>query len=726
MLDKKLGAIVALLAGCIAFSGCSDDKDVQLGQNTDDTPSAVDTDGDGINDEQDNCPAIANPNQTDTDRDGVGDACDNDDDGDGVADNADNCPLAANPEQKDTDGDGIGDACDADQGNGDGDDDGDGVDNDDDNCPTTPNPDQLDSDDDGVGNVCDDDSEVPATACRFGDDAAFSPIANAGDDDDDVTVDSGTDGVCLLCGVQDDDNAIDGNLDNAARLNTTVGALGGSAFITVTGNQSFTGDRRVGFVISRPDSVLTLDLIRSLDVTLFNDGETVADSNDSDLLNLDLLGLIGDNNRRLALVRTDQTFDAIRLRLNGGVNALSSVDVYSACVQNGTIPDGGDTNSTSRLSNALSGLTAALTNLGNDNQVSDGLNTAVTRLTDVLAEVLNAGDSSDLSASLNSALMTLQGQLSELTTAGGDFSLDSLVTRLTTGLASFDGDIGDGDDRIKTRLSQLQGALAGLGDNDGQNPTAALQSALTQVTDALSNQAPGNVLSSSLQRALAQLQTTITRVDASDGAVSEPVNNLLDNLRGTIQSVQNGDASNPLQSLLSAFGDADLGSVDDNAITQGLRQLRTRLDSLIDSARPIASLNNALGQLNNRLADGADNVDNDVLDSLLTNVKSAINAAAPADGTANLSGGLGDALAKLDNALSSLSVTKDNSRAQVNNALSSLQDALDDLDLSALGNDATDGLADNLVNTLGELRTTLTDVLGGLLGGIGSLLTPDS
>jgi len=104
----------------------------------------ADLDGDGIEDNIDNCPGQFNPGQEDLDDDNVGDICDNchmtynpgqqDFDDDFVGDVCDNCRTTYNPEQVDSDNDTVGDACD--------------------NCPDIPNASQIDANGNGVGDAC--------------------------------------------------------------------------------------------------------------------------------------------------------------------------------------------------------------------------------------------------------------------------------------------------------------------------------------------------------------------------------------------------------------------------------------------------------------------------------------------------------------------------------------------------------------------------------------------
>jgi len=62
-------------------------------------PPPVDTDGDGVFDDVDNCVAVANTPQYNEDGDAQGDVCDN-------------CPHIINDDQVSADGDAVGDACD--------------------------------------------------------------------------------------------------------------------------------------------------------------------------------------------------------------------------------------------------------------------------------------------------------------------------------------------------------------------------------------------------------------------------------------------------------------------------------------------------------------------------------------------------------------------------------------------------------------------------------------
>ncbi len=164
--------IGAFGAGCLIIE-CDDFDADGICDEVDNCPAIAnadqsDTDGDGFGDVCDNCPAIANADQIDTDGDGFGDLCDNcpdianadqvDTDADGIGDLCDNCPEIANVDQADADGDGFGDLCDncpdianADQIDTDGDGSGDLCDN----CPEIANADQADSDGDGFGDVCD-------------------------------------------------------------------------------------------------------------------------------------------------------------------------------------------------------------------------------------------------------------------------------------------------------------------------------------------------------------------------------------------------------------------------------------------------------------------------------------------------------------------------------------------------------------------------------------------
>jgi RHS repeat-associated protein len=73
------GLAICLVTACLGDGDSNDDDTTPVASETSAAttvnPQHIDTDGDGVPDDRDNCPTVRNPNQTDTDGDGVGDAC---------------------------------------------------------------------------------------------------------------------------------------------------------------------------------------------------------------------------------------------------------------------------------------------------------------------------------------------------------------------------------------------------------------------------------------------------------------------------------------------------------------------------------------------------------------------------------------------------------------------------------------------------------------------------
>lgn len=161
-------------------------------------PQASDSDGDGVLDDVDNCPATANASQLNKDGDAFGDACDADDDGDTMADSweADHGldPLDVADAGNNDDADSLSNLQEfdirltwqyttTDPANPDSD--SDSVNDDIDNCPGTANTDQANGDGDTFGDVCDNDQDNDGLPDSWEAANGFSTSSDSSADDPD-------------------------------------------------------------------------------------------------------------------------------------------------------------------------------------------------------------------------------------------------------------------------------------------------------------------------------------------------------------------------------------------------------------------------------------------------------------------------------------------------------------------------------------------------------------
>lgn len=149
--------------------------------------------------------------------------------------------------------------------------------------------------------------------------------------------------VAPACTIAQPGNIIDGDLESYATLTVNLGLLMQSSLavnVYDTTQQRLVVGQQAGFVVSRPTSLLSLDLLGSLTIDTLQcaaDGTcTVVESfgGESANIGLDLLGLIGDDS--VYLLSTDalgQPANGMRLTYQAEslVALQSAVNVHTAC-----------------------------------------------------------------------------------------------------------------------------------------------------------------------------------------------------------------------------------------------------------------------------------------------------------------------------------------------------------------------------------------------------------
>ncbi len=139
---------------------------------------------------------------------------------------------------------------------------------------------------------------------------------------------SSINGICLLCAVNNPDNAVDNDTTNFANISIPVGVAGDVTYTLTFPSIAAAGDT-VKLRFATPTGLLDAAALGRLEITSFN-GTT--SNNDTRALNNSLVqvDLLGGANQQVVLFAPGGSYNRIQLRVRSLVGALMNVNVYYA------------------------------------------------------------------------------------------------------------------------------------------------------------------------------------------------------------------------------------------------------------------------------------------------------------------------------------------------------------------------------------------------------------
>jgi hypothetical protein len=142
-----------------------------------------------------------------------------------------------------------------------------------------------------------------------------------------ASIQTGSTGVCLSCGITNKNNIIDGSESNYGVITIGAGAAGGY-YVRVNSASVIPSGGNVGFVGEREGQLINAGLLGTITITTYLNGAKQEQKSGSGMLSLHLLS---KNSKKLFVsFKTSKKFDAVKITFSGIAQATLKYDVYGA------------------------------------------------------------------------------------------------------------------------------------------------------------------------------------------------------------------------------------------------------------------------------------------------------------------------------------------------------------------------------------------------------------